>query len=251
VKHAFCVFCLFTAAPVIAEPFKLPEDEATASFVTSNVLSTFYHEIGHGLIDILGLPVLGREEDAADTLAALLVHETWEEEQATRIIYDTATAYLLYDAEAESTGNAPDLADTHSLDLQRYYNLVCLYYGANPYERDDDARDLSLPDSRAETCEEEFDLAQASWGGILNGLEPGPDAKGLRLVNADTDDDIIALLRAEIDDLNARFGLPVWIDVRVEPCGEVNAFYFPGESSITICTEYAPDLVRIWQEAPQ
>jgi hypothetical protein len=242
-------FWLISATATAAEPFKFPEDEAAASFVTSNLLSTFYHELGHGLIDILGLPVLGREEDAADTLAALLVHETWDEEQATRIVYDTAAAYLLYDAEAEATGNMPDLADTHSLDLQRYYNLVCLYYGANPDLREDEARELSLPDSRAETCGEEFELAQASWGGILDGLKSGPDAKGLRLVNTEADDDTVSLLRAEIEDLNKRFGLPVWIDVKVEPCGEANAFYYPGESSITICSEYAPDLARIWHEA--
>jgi hypothetical protein len=240
-----------SAAIAAAEPFKLPDDEAAASFVVSNVLSTFYHELGHGLIDILDLPVLGREEDAADTLAALLVHETWQEEQARRILYDAAEAYLLLDAEAKATGSEPDLADTHSLDLQRYYNLVCLYYGADPDMREDDARELSLPETRAETCAEEFELAQASWGGILDGLEPGPDAKGLRIVKAEADDDVVAILQTDIDDLNARYGLPVWIDVWIEPCGEANAFYYPGESRITICSEYAPDLVRLWEEASQ
>ena len=36
--------------------FVFPEDEDTASFITSNVVATFYHELGHALIDVLALP---------------------------------------------------------------------------------------------------------------------------------------------------------------------------------------------------
>ena len=34
-------------------------------FVEANILSVFYHELGHALIDIMALPVFGQEEDAA------------------------------------------------------------------------------------------------------------------------------------------------------------------------------------------
>ena len=39
----------------------LPKDEEAASFIASNVIGTFYHVFGHALIDVLDLPVLGRE----------------------------------------------------------------------------------------------------------------------------------------------------------------------------------------------
>ncbi|MGL5009573.1 MAG: DUF4344 domain-containing metallopeptidase [Paracoccaceae bacterium] len=228
----------------------MPEDAKLASFVRSNVLSIFYHELGHAVIDVLQLPVLGREEDAADTLAALLVHQMWDEETATQIVYDTAEAYVLYDAEAEKLGYPLAYADTHSLDLQRYYNLVCLFYGANPEMRADEAEDLSLPEDRAVTCPEEFELAEASWSGLLAGLAPEAGAKGLRLVGVGSDDPVAKLLADEIALLNEAYGLPEWIDVTVEPCGEANAFYYPDEKKITICSEYAPDLVRLWQASP-
>ena len=43
---ALTVLCLF--APT-AHAFTMPEDEAAAQFVTSNVIATFYHELGHAL----------------------------------------------------------------------------------------------------------------------------------------------------------------------------------------------------------
>ena len=40
-------------------------------FVVGNTLFTLLHEMGHVIIAEMKLPVLGREEDAADTYAAL------------------------------------------------------------------------------------------------------------------------------------------------------------------------------------
>ena len=44
-------------------------------FVIGNTLFTLTHELGHAVIQVFELPVLGREEDAADTFATLaLLH---------------------------------------------------------------------------------------------------------------------------------------------------------------------------------
>lgn len=234
-------------APLPSLAFEMPEDEAAAQFVASNVIAIFYHELGHALIDVLALPVLGKEEDAADTLSAILTHHIWDEESTTQIVYDTAFAYSAYAAEGEAEGWDLSYADTHSLELQRYYGLVCLYYGANPEMREDEALELDLPEDRAVTCEEEFTLADDSWGVMLEGLEPGADTKGLRLVDADpTKDPIAAILAEEITTLNDSYGLPAEIAVKVEPCGEANAFYDPELTTITFCTEYAEDLLRLY-----
>lgn len=238
--------------PLAAQGFEMPRDEATAQFVTSNVISTFYHEVGHGLIDILQLPVLGKEEDAADTLSAVLTHQIWDEEAATQIVYDTAYAYSAYAAEDESDQADLDLAyaDTHALDLQRYYNLVCLYYGANPDLRAAAAAELELPEDRAQGCADEFLLAEASWGAMLDGLAPGEGTKGLRLVGADpATDPVAAILAGEIATLNETYGLPEEILVEIAPCGEANAFYDAETRTITLCSEYAEDLARVYSEA--
>lgn len=239
----------FSGLPACAETaFKMPDDEAAAAFVRSNIIATFYHELGHALIDVLQLPVLGREEDAADTLSALLINSIWEEDAATAIVYDTSSAFAMYDAEAE--GYETPYADTHGLDLQRYYNLVCLFYGANPEVRDDVGTELELPADRAEGCADEFDLANGSWGRLLEGLEPTTQTKGLKLVGVTAADPIGEILADEITDLNKTYGLPHEINVTVAGCGEANAFYSLDDKSITICTEYAMDLARMWAAAP-
>src|SRR5262249_8299399 len=40
--------------------------KAIVEFVVGNTLFALVHEVGHALISEMGLPVLGREEDAAD-----------------------------------------------------------------------------------------------------------------------------------------------------------------------------------------
>lgn len=230
-----------------AAAFEMPADEAAAQFVTSNIISTFYHELGHALIDVLQLPVLGREEDAADTLAAVLTHHIWEEESATQIIYDTAQAYALAASEAEAEGWDVPYWDTHSLDQQRYYNLVCLFYGAEPDLRSDIATELELPDERVESCPEEYELADGSWSAMLDGLEPGPKAKGLKLREGDEQTAIGKILAGEIATINENYGLPEEIVVKVAACDEANAYYLAEDRTITICTEYATEMQRLFE----
>ena len=236
---------LRAAAP--SQAFEMPEDEDAAQFVTSNVISTFYHELGHALIDVLELPVLGREEDAADALSAVLTHYIWDEESATQITYDTAYAYALYAEDPEDWDAS--FSGVHSLNQQRYYSLVCLFYGADPATREEVAVDLELPEDRAATCEDEFAQADAGWSSLLEGLEPGPDTYGLTLVDTDEDDPIAQILIEEIDSLNESYGLPQEITVSIEPCGEANAFYMTGQYHIIMCSEYAEEMARAWNEA--
>jgi hypothetical protein len=44
--------------------------QGLAEFVTGNMLFVVLHEMAHAAISEMGLPVLGREEDAADSFAA-------------------------------------------------------------------------------------------------------------------------------------------------------------------------------------
>lgn len=237
---------LLAVLPAASSAQDWTSDPATQDFVESNVLATFYHELGHALVDTLQLPVLGREEDAADTLSALMIHDLWQEEPAANMVYHTAGAFVAYAAEAETEGYDLAYWDEHSLDMQRYYNLICLFYGANPDEREDLAIELELPEDRAARCPDEFALASDSWGVMLEGLEPGLKAKGLVMLPGNPDDRLQALLAEEVTELNKSYGLLEEITVAVETCGEANAFYDPENRHISICTEYADDLGRIW-----
>lgn len=219
-------------------------DEAEEDFVEANLLSVFYHELGHALIDIMELPVFGQEEDAADVASILLIDALFEEEAAQAIAYDAAFGFL---GEAELTGDNVAWWDVHGPDEQRYYNLVCLFYGADPEARDDLAEDLGLPEDRAEYCPEEFELANASWGAVWDELEAS-GASGALVLEGAAPGLTGALVRDEIAALNRDFRLPVDVTLRVEPCGEANAFYDPGETAIIMCTEFEPHLRALYRQ---
>ena len=195
-------------------PFVARSDAAQDEFVASNILAIFYHELGHAVIDVMDVPIFGQEEDAADVMAVLLIDWLFEEETAQAIAYDSAFGYL---NEADHDG---EIAwwDLHGPDEQRFYNHVCLFYGGNPEARDDLAADLGLPDERAETCPEEYDLAADSWGMVFDEMDragqgepmtfiPGTE-KGSAFVND--------ILGEEVARMSEDIALPARIEVRVE-----------------------------------
>lgn len=233
--------------PVAAqEVFQFPDDPEEAEFIANEVIATFYHEMGHGLIDVLQIPVLGREEDAADALSVILMHDIWEEESASAILASDALTYAL---RAGDTTKAPDpsaYAGVHSLDMQRYYAVVCLFYGANPEVRTQLAIDLGLPDHKLESCPYEYENTRAAWDQMLQGTEPSPENYGLVMVEGQEGLPLADLLAAEVDSINQHFGLPEPIYVVVQDCGEANAYYYSAEKTIVMCNEYALDLQNLW-----
>jgi len=213
--------------------------DGAQDFVTANIISTLYHEFGHALIDLTDAPVLGREEDAADILSVVLLDAFWEEDSAESITALTALSFELAAQENED----PAYWDVHGLDMQRYYNQVCLFYGADPDIRTALAEEFDLPAERAATCVEEFDLAAASWASVLDPLTAQKPSKSI-VFDGEASSDIAALLADEVRDLNASFTLPRPITVSLASCGEENAFYDPETATITICTEFVDFLER-------
>ncbi|MGO4907544.1 DUF4344 domain-containing metallopeptidase [Pseudorhodobacter sp. W20_MBD10_FR17] len=237
------MFRVFSASALLslvllAFPQPLRADGAQ-DFVTANIISTLYHEFGHALINITDAPVLGQEEDAADILSVVLLDAFWEEDAAQSITALTALSFELAAQENED----PAYWDVHGLDMQRYYNQVCLFYGADPETRAELAQDFELPEERAASCVDEFNLAADSWAAVLEPLETQKPSKSIQF-NGETSSEIGALLADEIHELNSSYHLPKSIAVKLESCGEENAFYDPETTAITICTEYVDFLQR-------
>ncbi len=212
-------------------------DEAEDLFVEANLLSVFYHEMGHALIDVMRLPVFGQEEDAADVASILLIDSIFDAETALDLAYDASLGFAAEAMWEEDMELEPAFWDVHGSSEQRFYNSVCLFYGADPEARDDFAADMDLPPERAETCEEEYVLAEESWGPVLDELF-GADGPELTL-DVRADDGLTAdLVAEEVVYLNDTMRLPEPVTVFVEPCGEINAFYIPDERAIVMCTEF-------------
>ena len=218
-----------------------PSDEA-AEFVRGNVWSIFYHEFGHALVDILGVPVMGREEDAADALSVVLTNEMWDEDMARTTAWATAEFWL--QSASDNADEEPAYADVHGLDMQRHFTHVCLFYGANPDARGDFVTEFELPEERAEGCADEYARTAESWGLYLDEIatdEPGTSIS----MDVDPADSILIVLGNEVEGLNERYVLPEGLTVSLESCGEINAFYDSATMSVTFCTEYVDYL---WEQ---
>jgi Putative metallopeptidase len=122
--------------------------------IVGPVLEVFLHEIGHAVFDYLSVPILGREEDAADQFAAYLLLQ-FAESDARRLMLGVAYSYKI-DASKPSTKKNP-FADEHGLPAQRFYNVLCIAYGADPMLFADFVSKEYLPKERAEGCAGEYE----------------------------------------------------------------------------------------------
>ncbi|WP_299151720.1 DUF4344 domain-containing metallopeptidase [uncultured Tateyamaria sp.] len=242
--HLIAVLTITSATPAQAQDL----DERQA-FIEANILSIFYHELGHAVIDLMEVPIFGQEEDAADVMSVLMIDWLFDEDTAQAIAYDSAFGFI---NDPDQTEEVP-YWDLHGPDEQRYYNHVCLFYGANPDARDDLAVDLGLPEGRAETCVEEYEQAAYSWGIIFDEMDD--QRAGVPMIfRAGSGDGATLLnevLAAEVASMNGDIRLPQEVVVTVSSCGEPNAFYDPQEISVTFCTEFIPhleDLHAAWSQ---
>ena len=78
---------------------------------------------------------------------------------------DLRTAETYFTAEEEADHET--LADEHSLNQQRYFNMVCWVYGSNPDDNEELLEDRELPEARAEQCPDEYALINRSWSSLL------------------------------------------------------------------------------------
>lgn len=137
------------------------------TFVLGNAVFTVFHEIGHALIDQLQLPLLGKEEDAVDGLATLLMLGDRDDPKSDELIFAAADGWALMHAQTRKSGEKLPFWDTHSLDMQRFHNIVCMIYGSDPDGFGDVVSLTELPDERRELCSEEYEKAAASWAEVL------------------------------------------------------------------------------------
>ncbi len=130
--------------------------------------ATFFvlHEAGHALVDVLNLPVTGKEEDAVDQFAVYFLTEGGPPD--TREDAVEAAEVLGRLARVDSgRGRQLPLWDVHSLDAQRQANLLCWLYGGEPRAFAPVVRRAGLPQERQSSCEEEYAQLAESWSTLL------------------------------------------------------------------------------------
>jgi hypothetical protein len=141
--------------------------ETTPAGVTpvDAVLGQFFyaiaHEVGHAMFDLLNVPIFGHQEDAADQFAGYIILQ-FGKADARRLILGAAHSYYKYVKNPTVTAPLTAFSDEHGPPAQRYYNLLCLAYGADPVVFADIVDKNYLPKERARLCRGQYgELAYA------------------------------------------------------------------------------------------
>lgn len=142
-----------TAAPV-------PPQDA----IIGPTIEVLLHETGHAIFHLLKVPILGREEDAADQIAAYMILHL-DKDIARETVLEVA---FIYKHEALSQDHELEhFADVHGVSAQRFYNLLCMAYGRDPALFADLVEKKYLPKSRAESCADEYRQVDYAFGKLI------------------------------------------------------------------------------------
>lgn len=141
------------------------------------------HEFAHALIHNFELPVLGREEDAADGVATALLLLASE---GSVYAADAAEFWLNFSGRQDPPQLA-EYADNHSFDRQRADNILCWIGGAEEELLVAFVENEVLPETRAVSCPGEWELLRRSVEQVMEphlqhplNLQPGIGAEAER-----------------------------------------------------------------------
>jgi hypothetical protein len=117
-----------------------------------------FHEIGHALVDLWQIPVLGREEDAVDGFSTIFMTEYVPDGGQIAL---WGADFFDYLGRHEGRFGRNDFANEHSLDPQRAYSIACWVYGSNPKKY----RGLAdvIPKERLVRCPTEYLKLRKAW----------------------------------------------------------------------------------------
>lgn len=136
--------------------------------VSGALVFVVFHELGHALIDVQQLPVLGREEDAADKISTFLI---LQDPMLPDAVIEGALLFF-YPKQLKLIPNffsQRHLSDEHSLDPQRAVDLACAAYGKDPQRYLWAAQAAKVTPQRAERCADEYAQLDRSVRSLLRG----------------------------------------------------------------------------------
>ncbi len=273
-----CIACCLATAVLAgrlagaAEPAATPAPDPAAAteFLVGNTVFVLAHEFGHAIIRDFKVPILGLEENSADTLAAGVL-----------ILAERSTAATDADPQAFSrrlgmaaVGNVltwrgglevanPDLIywSQHDLSARRAARILCLLIGSEP-DRFGWLVDPELvPEVRAENCPDEYQLAEHAVLWVLRtygrfaGGRATDDGREIRIQYFDTDTPAQARLLERLRDrqvyekvadfYDRAFRFPEPLTLRLLSCGTPNAYWDPELRQLRFCYELLETLDRL------
>jgi hypothetical protein len=227
----------------------------TIRFVVGNLLFVLLHEVGHVQITEMGLPVLGREEDAADGYAAIMML-AMKDEFSDRVLMEAAKGWFYSDRRDRMEQAPLVFYDSHSLDRQRAYQIVCYMVGSDPEKFERLAEETGLPEDRRSSCQGDFSNAEWSWNKVLKEhrrtTQPRTDI-GVRYGEPTARFAVFAriikniqLLETIAQRLSDKYVWRAPFVIEVTTCGSPGAQWNLATHTLTVCYEMAEDFALLY-----
>ena len=227
-------------------------------FVSGNMIFVLLHELGHAAITQMGLPVLGRMEDAADTFAVLMLLRIGSD-FSHRVLVDAAEGWFLAARQDEKNGEEVPFYSEHGLNQQRAYQIVCLMVGSDDEKFKDLAEETKLPEERQASCAGDYSNAVYSWDLLLKPHRRAPDqpkqkidviyspAEGQMAVIRDMARSLL-LLETVGERVADQLAWPAPLTLQMESCGFANARWDLRTRQVILCYELSTDFADLYRE---
>ena len=145
----------------------LPTGTTRRDTIIGPLVDVFLHESGHAVFDLLKIPLFGREEDAADQFSAyIMLH--FDKEDAHRLIEGAAYQYKADQQKWQGSTATTKFANVHGTPAQRFYNVLCIAYGADQTLFADVVKNGYLPEDRADGCDGEYEQVAYAFKTLID-----------------------------------------------------------------------------------
>ena len=214
------------------------------------------HELAHGLIRELDLPLTGNEEVAADAFATLALPRIYGGDAA-RI----AIAYAAQQAHDHAERGAGAPWSEHPPDLWRAYRAACLLYGADPARFGGVADWAELDEDDRADCSDTAPDQQAGWERLLAPHMRGDGGPSPNVEVIHGEGPMVEAMSAsgvmeEIGEIGRAFDWPEPITLHFDHC-DGTASWSRTERRVLLCDAYvarfaatpppAASLAAIWK----
>lgn len=227
------------------------------------MLFVYMHETGHMMIRELNLPATGPEEDVADEFAAFtLAQLVTAAPPAQKPIYENIlfAGAMTWKIEAQHEGPADiQWSDEHSPSLRRYFNILCIAYGADPQTFKPILAREGMTAARMDRCTDDYKRQSAVWDALMAPYvrdPPSSDGPRLTLRIEDPGKPEWAAFSASyayggffqkfLNVLADHTKLPESVPVIVKGCNELNAWWDPNTKTVTLCNDFYAHLEDIF-----
>jgi len=242
----FAVGALFSTASH-AQDLTDEQTSEAITFAQNAAAYVLYHEVGHMFVSQFELPILGREEDAADNIATLMLLHA-ETEEKDNVLLDAAHSWFLSNNSAtDDVISDAEFYDSHSLDIQRAFQIVCLMVGADPDLFAKVASEIGIDEDRQESCAFDYEQLSGNWIRLSDAfVKQGNAGQRITVEYEPSDEEFeyaaeifkdAQMLEAVSQEIMETFELPRAVKFVGRSCEEPNAYFDPEASEVIMCYE--------------